>query len=96
MTLSWKRAPAPCPAPPLDPALGPAPWPVPVIVGLALAGLLSPLITFAGAAAAYGLADKDQGTLLTGAGLFHVVVALTFMAGALRRGRSPSRRRFPT
>ena len=53
-----------------------------VIVGLALAGLISPLITFAGAAAAYGLADKDQGTLLTGAGLFHMIVALTFVAGA--------------
>ena len=81
MTLPWTRTPASCTAAPLDPALGPAPWPVPVIVGLALAGLLSPLITFAGAAAAYGLADKDQGTLLTGAGLFHIVVALTFMAG---------------
>ena len=82
MMLPWKRKPASWTPPPLDPALGPAPWPVPVIIGLALAGLVSPLITFAGAAAAYGLADKDQGTLLTGAGLFHVVVALTFLAGA--------------
>ncbi|HSA79731.1 MAG TPA: hypothetical protein VLE23_02845 [Geminicoccaceae bacterium] len=53
-----------------------------MIVGLALAGLISSLITFAGAAAAYGLADPDQGTLLTGAGVFHMIVALTFMAGA--------------
>jgi hypothetical protein len=82
MTLTWKRTPALGTAPPLDPALGPAPWPVSVVVGFALAGLVSPLITFAGAAAAYGLADKDQGTLLTGAGLFHVVMALTFVAGA--------------
>jgi hypothetical protein len=68
-------------AAPLDPSAGHPPWPVPVVVGLALAGLISPLITFAGALAAYALADKDQGTLLTGAGLFHVVIALTFTAG---------------
>jgi hypothetical protein len=52
-----------------------------VVVALALAGLISPLITFVGAAVAYALADKDQGTLLTGAGLVHVLVALTFTAG---------------
>jgi hypothetical protein len=68
--------------PPQDPAAGhPPPWPGAVIVVLALAGLISPLITFAGAVVAYALADKDQGTLLTGAGLFHVIVALTFTAG---------------
>ena len=66
----------------MDPALGPAPWPVPVIVGFALAGLISPLITFCGAVAAYGLADQEQGTILTGAGLVHIIVALTFAAGA--------------
>jgi hypothetical protein len=82
MTLPWKRKSATRTPRPMDPALGPPPWPVAVIVGLALAGLVSPLITLAGAAAAYGLADKDQGTLLTGAGLFHIVVALTFVAGA--------------
>jgi hypothetical protein len=83
MALPWKRKDARWTPPPQgDPAIGPAPWPVAVIVGLALAGLISPLITFAGAAAAYGLADKDQGTLLTGAGLFHMIVALTFVAGA--------------
>ena len=65
--------------PPPDPADGhPDPWPAAVIVALALAGLISPLITFAGAAVAFALADKDQGTLLTGAGLFHVIMALTF------------------
>jgi hypothetical protein len=81
MTLFWKRRPA-GPASAMDPAQGLAPWPVPVIVGLALAGLISPLITFAGAAAAYGLADQEQGTILTGAGLVHMIVALTFVAGA--------------
>ncbi len=70
--------PASAEAPPQDPAAGhPPPWPMAVIVCLALAGLISPLITFAGAAVAYALADKDQGTLLTGAGLCHVVIALT-------------------
>ena len=78
MSLIGKRAAV---AAPLDPAAGHPPWPVGVVVGLALAGLISPLITFAGAAAAYALADKDQGTLLTGAGLFHVIVALTLTAG---------------
>jgi hypothetical protein len=70
-------------APPQDPdADEPTPWPVIVIVVLALAGLISPMITFAGAALAYVLADRDQGTLLTGAGLFHVLLALTLMAGS--------------
>ena len=80
MSLVWKRAPAGPPPP--DPADGhPDPWPAPVIVGLVLAGLISPLITFVGAAVAFALADKDQGTLLAGVGLFHVVVALTFTHG---------------
>jgi hypothetical protein len=80
MSLTWKRASGA--APPLDPAAGhPPPWPVAVVVALALAGLISPLITFIGAVVAYALADKDQGTLLTGAGLVHVLVALTFTAG---------------
>jgi hypothetical protein len=80
MSLIGKRASGA--APPPEPAPGDPPaWPVAVVVGLALAGLISPLITFAGAAVAYALADKDQGTLLTGAGLVHVIVALTFTAG---------------
>jgi hypothetical protein len=66
----------------MDPAVGPAPWPVPVIIAFALAGLISPLFTFAGAAAAYALADQEQGTILIGAGLVHLIVALTFVAGA--------------
>lgn len=66
-----------------DPITGPeAPWPAGVVVGLAAAGLISPLIPLAGAVAAYALADKDQGTILTGAGLAHLVLALTFVAGA--------------
>jgi hypothetical protein len=70
-------------APPQDlDADEPTPWPVIVIVVLVLAGLISPMITFAGAALAYVLADRDQGTLLTGAGLFHVLLALTLMAGS--------------
>jgi hypothetical protein len=70
-------------APPQEPdAGGRHPWPVIVIVVLAVAGLISPLITFAGAALAYVLADRDQGTLLTGAGLFHVLLAVTLMAGS--------------
>jgi hypothetical protein len=77
MSLVWKPA-TDGPPPPDPAAVHPPPWPVAVVVGLALAGLISPLITFAGALVAYALADKDQGTLLMGAGLFHVVVALTF------------------
>lgn len=65
-----------------DPTTGQqAPWPVAVVVGLAAAGLISPLIPFAGAVAAYALADKDQGTILTGACLGHIVIGLTLAAG---------------
>lgn len=83
MKLPWKRKRSGWTPPPADPAaVHPGPWPVPVVITLALAGLLSPLIPLAGAAAAFGFADKDQGTILTGAGLMHMVLALTFMAGA--------------
>jgi hypothetical protein len=82
MALFRKSRRAVAAAPPMDPALGPAPWPVAVIVGFALAGLISPLITFSGAIGAYALADQEQGTILTGAGLVHMIVALTFAAGA--------------
>jgi hypothetical protein len=69
--------------PPQNPAdAHPGPWPRLVILGLAVSGLLSPLITFGGAAAAFAVADKDQGTLLTGAGLVHMVLGLTFLTGA--------------
>jgi hypothetical protein len=79
MPLIASRASAPSPPP--DPAAGHPPWPVPVIVGLAAAGLISPLITLAGALAALALADKDQSALLAGIGLFHLVIALTFTTG---------------
>jgi hypothetical protein len=80
MTLFWKRQPA-GPVAAMDPAVGPAPRPVPVIIGFALAGLISPVFTFAGAPATYALADQEQGTIMIGAGLVHLIVALTF-AGA--------------
>lgn len=66
---------------PSDPAERARPWPMPVVLGLALAGLISPLICFAGAAAAYALADRDQGNLLAGAGLVHLLISLTFLSG---------------
>ena len=80
MSLSHKRQPAAAVAQ-MDPAIGPAPWPVAVIVGFALAGLITPYITFFGALGAYALAAQEQGTILTGAGLVHMIVALTFAAG---------------
>ena len=40
-----------------------------------------PLIPFGGAVLAYALADQDQATLLMGAGVVHVILTLTFMAG---------------
>ncbi len=64
-----------------DPAERSRPWPVPVVLLLALAGLISPFICFAGAAAAYALADRDQGNLLAGVGLVHLLIGLTFFPG---------------
>jgi len=70
-------------APPArDPAERSFPWPVPVIALLALAGLLSPLICFAAAATAYALADRNQGALLLGAGLTHILLGQTLFAGS--------------
>ena len=68
---------------PLEPpaAGGAAPWPWSVVLGLAVAGVISPLIAVATAVLAYAFADQDQGTFLIGAGLVHVIVALTFLAG---------------
>ena len=40
-----------------------------------------PLIPFGGAVLAYALAYQDQATLLMGAGVVHVILTLTFMAG---------------
>lgn len=70
------------PAPSSDPSERSRPWPLVVILALALAGLISPLICFVGAVGAYALADRDQGTLLAAAGLVHILVALTFFSNA--------------
>lgn len=68
--------------PPLDPSERSAPWPMPVVLGLMLAGLISPLVCFAGAAVVYAFADRDQGRALIGAGLAHTILGLTVLAGA--------------
>ena len=83
MALSRRRNRTGWVNPPEDPAAGGAtPWPLPVVLGLAAAGLISPLIPLAGAVLAYALADQDQGTFLLGAGLVHVLVVLTLLPGA--------------
>jgi len=65
-----------------DPAVGGvSPWPLPIVIALAVAGLLSPLIPLAAAVLAYALADQDQGTFLLGAGLVHVLLVLTLLPG---------------
>lgn len=64
-----------------DPIERATPWPGAIVVGLIVAGLISPLICFAGAVFAYALADRDQGTILTGAGLAHVLLGFTLLAG---------------
>lgn len=56
-------------------------WPAPVVVALVLAGFVSPLICFAGAGAAFGLADREQGVVLAAAGLVHLWLRLTLLAG---------------
>lgn len=63
-----------------DPIERPMPWPNAMIVVLIVAGLISPLICLAGAAFAYALADPDQGMILTGAGLAHLVLGLTLLS----------------
>jgi hypothetical protein len=62
-------------------AAQPGPWPTTVVLAIALAGLASPVLTFAGAVVAFALADKEQGTILTGAGLVHMVLGMTFLTG---------------
>lgn len=80
MSLPWQGS---AERPPQDPAAcHPAPWPIAVILGLAAAGAISPLIPLGGAVLAYALADEDQALLLIGASIVHVIVALTFLAGA--------------
>jgi len=66
---------------PADPVERTTPWPGTLIAGLIAAGLISPLICFAGAVVAYALADRDQGTILTGAGLAHLLLGFTLFAG---------------
>ena len=67
----------------MDPAADQArPWPLVVILAIIAAGALSPFFCFIGAALAYALAEQDQGLVLTGAGLVHLVFSLTFFAGA--------------
>jgi hypothetical protein len=51
-----------------------------VVLALAAAGVISPLIPFGGAVLAYAFADQDQATLLMGAGVVHIILALTLMA----------------
>jgi len=57
------------------------PWPDLLIAALVLAGLVSPLITLFGAAGAFVFADQDQGIVLAGAGLMHVILRMTLLAG---------------
>lgn len=64
-----------------DPVERTTPWPGVLVAGLIVAGLISPLICFAGAVFAYALADRDQGTILTGAGLAHLVLGFTLLGG---------------
>ena len=83
MARSWQGRQPDWADPPDNPAAGgAAPWPLPVVLGLAVAGVISPLIPFAGAVLAYALADQDQGTFLLGVGLVHVLMALTLLPGA--------------
>lgn len=83
MDLPWRRDKTVPLGPPGDPAAGAAaPWPWSVVLGLAIAGVISPLIALAAAVLAYAFADEDQATLLIGAGLVHVIMALTFLSGS--------------
>ena len=82
MARSWQRRHPGWGDPPEDPAAGgTAHWPLPTVLALAVAGLISPLIPFAGAVLAYAVADQEQGTFLLGAGLVHVVLVLTLLPG---------------
>jgi hypothetical protein len=82
MARSWQRRRSEVVDPPEDPAAGgTVAWPMPAVLALAVAGLISPLIPFAGAVLAYATADPDQGTFLLGAGLVHVLLVLTLLSG---------------
>ena len=82
MARSWQRRPPEGCDPLADPATGnTVAWPWPAVLTLAVAGLISPVIPFAGALVAYAMADQDQGTFLLGAGFVHVVLVLTLLPG---------------
>lgn len=66
---------------PLPIRVGAVRWPVPVLVAIGLAGFVSPLICFAGAVATFALADREQGIILAAAGLVHLWLRLTLLAG---------------
>ena len=53
-----------------------------MVLALAAAGVISPLIPLCGAVLAYALSDEDQAMLLIAARIAHVIMALTFLAGA--------------
>lgn len=82
MARSWQGRQPDWVDPSEDPAAGcTTAWPLPAVLFLAAAGLVSPLIPFAGAVLAYAMADQDQGTFLLGAGLVHVLLVLTLFPG---------------
>ena len=82
MARSWQWGQSDWSDPPEDPAAGRmVAWPMPAVLGLAVAGLISPVIPLGGAVLAYAMADQDQGTFLLGAGLVHVLLMLTLLPG---------------
>lgn len=64
-----------------NPASAAKAWPRFVILLLILAGLISPIVCFAAAAVVFALSDQDDGILLSGAGLTHLVLTWTLFAG---------------
>jgi hypothetical protein len=56
------------------------PWSSGLVVLLCLAGLLSPLICFGAAIAAYFKATKEQAFTLVIAGLVNMIISLSIMA----------------
>jgi hypothetical protein len=82
MARSWQWRQSDWSDPPEDPTVGGmVAWPMPAVLGLAVAGLISPVVPFAGAVLAYATADQDQGTFLLGAGLVHILLVLTLLPG---------------
>ena len=82
MARLWQPNPRSWVDPAEDPAVGgTVAWPMPAVLALAVAGLISPVIPFAGAVLAYAMAEQDQGTFLLGAGLVHVLLVLTLLPG---------------